>query len=465
MLVIDTKSERPIYEQIYGQIRDKIMSGEWEFNRKLPSSRQLAGNLQISRNTVEQAYQQLYAEGYLCSRPRSGYYVERINTTFIKQYPPSTGAEDIAQDRIEDEYKYDFCYGKLDYRFAPFKIWKNLMIECYGEEMDGLVSYSGHQGERGLREQIAKYAAEYRGVKCNPEQIVVGAGTLYCLGVLANLLRGTNNAVGFEDPGYGKARAVFKNAGFTVCPISVERDGIDIHELDDSGAKAVYVTPSHQFPTGVIMSISKKLQLLEWAIKKQGIIIEDDYSCHFRYNVRPVPSLQGIKQMANVVYVGNFSKPLLPSLRIAFIILPPLLLERYKTIYQKYNTSVPYLFQRTLERFMQEEYLNRHLRRVLQVYKRKHDCLIQSLAKEFGDRIEVNGKNAGLFVTIKVNSDFFETELIQRAAELGVRVYPISDHWERKQQYDGKTVLLGYSSLDLDEIEQGVCLLRQAWFG
>ncbi|SDE41648.1 HTH-type transcriptional regulatory protein GabR [Sporomusa acidovorans DSM 3132] len=427
----------------------------------------MADSLQISRNTVEQAYQQLLAEGYLFSRPRRGYYVERINPAFIQQYASSAYVKEKEQiqDKGMDEYRYNFCYGKLDYRYAPFKIWKNVMMECYGEEMDGLVSYGGHQGESGLREQIAGYAAEYRGVTCNPEQVVVGAGTLYCLGVLANLLRGTNPTVGFEDPGYGKARLVFKNAGFKVLPISVEQDGINIRELAGSEATVVYVTPSHQFPTGVIMSISKRLQLLEWSIKKQGVIIEDDYSCHFRYNVKPVPSLQGIEPKAQVVYLGNFSKPLLPSLRIAFMVLPPLLLVRYKTIYQKYNTTVPYLFQRTLERFVQQECLHRHLRRVLQVYKKKHDCLVQSLTKEFGSRIEIGGKNAGLFVTITVDSDLFEPELIQRAAKLGVRVYPLSDHWERKQLYNGKTVLLGYSSLDIAEIEQGVRLLRKAWFG
>jgi GntR family transcriptional regulator / MocR family aminotransferase len=466
MLLIDKKTECPIYEQIYRQIRDKIMSSEWKFNMKLPSSRQLASELQISRNTIEQAYQQLYAEGYLFSKPRIGYYVEKLNNTLISPHFAIPTSEIIAQDTIKDQYRYNFRYGKLDYRYVPFKIWKDLMMRCFGEEMDGLVSYSGHQGDVRLREQITKYAAEYRGVKCDPEQIVVGAGTLYCLELLCNLLRKqATRSIGFEDPGYGKARTAFKNAGFKICPISVDKDGINIKELDASGTTAVYVTPSHQFPTGAIMSISKRLQLLEWANRKQAIIIEDDYSCHFRYNVRPIPSLQGINQTANVAYLGNFSKSLLPSLRLSFIVLPLSLLDSYKTTYQKYNTTVPYLFQRTLERFMRDGYLDRHLRRVLQVYKKKHDCLVQSLNREFGDKIKINGRNAGLFVTVKVNSKLLETQLINRAAELGVRVYPVSDHWERLEQYDGKTVLLGYSSLELDEIEQGVQLLRRAWFG
>jgi len=464
VLLIDTKIGRPIYEQLYGQIREKIMSGEWAFNMKLPSSRQLASDLQISRNTVEQAYQQLYAEGYLHSKSRSGYYVEKLDTTFISQCSSGTLDNNVSRVNVNDQYQYDFRYGKLDYKYVPSKVWKNLMVQCFEEEVDGNVSYGEPQGEIGLREQIMKYVGEYRGVKCQPEQIVVGAGTLHCLGLLCNILRQFTSAVGFEDPGYGKTKAVLKNSGFQVIPINVERDGINVEELNNSGATAVYVTPSHQFPTGAIMSISKRLQLLEWAVRKQAIIIEDDYSCHFRYNIRPIPSLQGISPIPNVVYFGNFSKPLLPSLRIAFMILPPSLLDIYKTIYRTYNTSVPYLYQRTLERFMGEGYWNRHLRRVLQVYKKKHDCLIQSLNGHFGERIEINGKNAGLFITIKVNSDLLETDLIQRAAEFGVRVYPVSDHWERIKQYDGKTVLLGYSCLGFNEIEQGVGLLCQAWF-
>lgn len=464
MLLVDTKIGLPIYEQIYRQIKEKIMSGEWVFNKKLPSSRQLAGDLRVSRNTVEQAYQQLYAEGYLYSKCRCGYFVEKLDATFISQCSSSTSDSYISNTNGKDQCKYDFRYGKLDYRYFPAKVWKNLMIQCFEAELDGNASYGEPQGEIGLREQIVKYVAEYRGVQCRPEQIVVGAGTLHCLGLLGNILRQFTSTVAFEDPGYGKTRAVLKNAGFQVCPIDVDKEGIDVEALEDSGATAVYVTPSHQFPTGAIMPISKRLQLLEWAIRKQAIIIEDDYSCHFRYNVRPIPSLQGISPKANVVYFGNFSKPLLPSLRIAFMILPPSLLNIYKTIYRTYNTSVPYLYQRTLERFMGEGYWDRHLRRVLQVYKKKHDCLIQVLKEQFGDLIEINGKNAGLFVTIKVNSNLLETELIQSAAQQGVRVYPVSDHWERIQKYDGKSVLLGYSNLDLDEIEKGVRLLRQAWF-
>lgn len=463
MLLIDTENRRPIYEQLYTQIRDRIMAGEWKFNKKLPSSRQLANDLLISRNTVEQAYQQLFAEGFLFSKPRSGFYVQKLDTSFINKSSLSLMDNTISRVTPENKYKYNFRYGKLDYRHIPFKVWKNIMMQCYGEEMDGIVSYGIYQGEIGLREQITKYVAEYRDVKCYPEQIVVGAGTLYCLGLLCNLLTRSAKTIGFEDPGYGKVRTVFKNAGLQVCPINVERDGINVQELEDSGAKAVYVTPSHQFPTGAIMSISKRLQLLDWAIQKQAIIIEDDYSCHFRYNVKPVPSLQGISQKANVVYLGSFSKCLIPSLRIAFMVLPPAILDEYKSIYHNYNTSVPYLFQKTLERFMSEGCFDRHLRKVLQVYKRKHDCLLQALNDQFGDRIEINGKNAGLFVTVKVKGDLLEKQLIQRAAELGVLVYPMSDHWERMDYYDGKTVLLGYSSLDLHEIRQGVDLLRQAW--
>ncbi len=464
MLVLDADGRQPLYERLYGQIRDKIVSGEWPAAMKLPSGRQLAADLRISRNTVDQAYQQLAAEGYLCSRPRSGYYVERLDTAAIKAAPPAASCGEAAASKVPESCRYDFRYGKLDPRYAPFKIWKHLMLACFGEEMDGIAAYGDPQGEYGLREQITKYVREYRGVICEPEQVVVGAGTLHCLGLLCNVLKPAASVVGFEDPGYGKTRDVFKNAGFRVRPIGVERDGIDVGELAASGATAVYVTPSHQFPTGHIMSIAKRTQLLEWAGANRAVIIEDDYACHFRYNVRPVPALQGLSPAAAVVYFGNFSKPLLPSLRLAFMVLPPALLAVYNTIHRHYNTAVPYLHQRTLERFMREGYWDRHLRRVLHVYKRKHDCLLKALGEHCGERVEVHGKNAGLFVTIRVNGDLREEQLIARAAALGVRVYPVSDHWERTELYDGQMLLLGYSSLEPDEIDQAVRLLRQAWF-
>lgn len=464
MLLIDTKTKRPIYEQLYMQIQDKIMTGKWEFGMRLPSSRQLAKDLLISRNTVELAYQQLLAEGYLFTKPRSGIYVQKLDTSFFNRWSPIPKESPVPRVAPKNAYKYNFRYGKLDYRYIPFKTWKKILVQCYEEEMDGIVSYGTHQGEIGLREQITKYVTEHRGVKCNPEQIVVGAGTLYCVSLLCNLLTRSAKTIGFEDPGYGKVRTVFKNAGLEICPISVERDGINVRELNGTDAKAVYVTPSHQFPTGAIMSISKRLQLLDWAIQKQAIIIEDDYSCHFRYNVKPIPSLQGISQEANVVYLGSFSKCLMPSLRIAFMVLPPAILDEYKTIYHNYNTSVPYVFQKTLERFMREGYFDRHLRTVLQVSKKKHDWLLQALNDELGEWIEITGRDAGLFIAVKVNSELSERQLIQRAAEVGVLVYPMSNHWDRTNHYDGKTVLLGYSSLDLDEIKHAVQLLRKAWF-
>lgn len=465
MLIIDTHAGQPIYEQIYRQIRDKILSGEWNAARKLPSSRQLADHLEISRNTVEQAYQQLSAEGYLYSKARSGYYVEKIDVPPMKPSPLFASVGETSPKASRPSYPYDFRYGKLDYRYVPFKILKQLMSQCFEDEMDGIVSYSGHQGESGLRTEIAKYLGEYRGVHCLPEQIVVGAGTLYCLSVVGALLRTAAPVIGFEDPGYGKARSVLSNAGFTICPVGVESDGINVRELANTNATAVYVTPSHQFPTGAILSISKRLQLIDWAIQKQAVIIEDDYSCHFRYNVRPVPALQGLNPAANVVYLGNFSKNLLPSLRVAFMVLPPTLLETYRRLYQNYNASVPYLYQKTLEKFMRKGDWTRHLRRVLQVYKKKHDYLLQMLSEQMGSQIEIGGKNAGLFITVKIHGIWGEQELIQRAAERGVRVYPLSEHWARKNLYDGKTVLLGYSSLDFAEIEEGVKRLRQAWFG
>ena len=463
MIFLDRENARPIYEQLCGQIREKILSGEWEAQRKLPSGREMARELNVSRNTVDQAYQQLFAEGYLFSRPRCGYFVEVMPVARPTLRNEKTPAVMEIKSPAAEKWKVDFRYGKLAEKDVPFRLWKKIMLRSYSEENDGALTYGESQGLVGLRREIVHYLREYRDVQCQPEQVVIGPGTLHCLGLLSNLLRKRGCRVAFEDPGYGKSRAVFENHGLSVCPVSVEKDGLDLRELAKCDANAVYVTPSHQFPTGAILPIGKRLQLLQWAEDNRAVIIEDDYACHFRYDVKPIPALQGLSRNAEVVYMGNFAKPLLPSLRLSFMVLPPFLLEEYHCFYGCYNSSVPYLYQRALELFMQEGHWQRHLRRMQPVYKRKRDCLLAALQEVFADRVEVLGHYSGLFMMLQVHGSLREEQLIAAAAARGVRVYPVRDHWQRQENYEGNRVLLGYSSLRPEEIRLGVELLAEAW--
>lgn len=449
MLVIRETSEIPLYLQLYQQIRDEITSGRFPSFSKLPSSRQLAKELNVSRNTVEFAYQQLYAEGYLKSRPRSGFYVEKLepDKNIVNFVPVESLEQRCYKQQDEEICRYDFQYGKLDPDYFPFAVWHKLTNYCLRNEKEGIMSYGERQGEWGLRCEIAKYILDFRGIHCSPEQIVIGAGTQYCLSMLCQLIGAQTEAVAIEEPGHDGSRAVFRNHGFEIVPIGLEEDGINVAQLEQSSAQAVYITPSHQFPTGIVMPISKRLRLLEWAAKKNGIIIEDDYASHLRYNIKPIPSLRGIRNSENVVHVGSFSKSLSPALRLSYMVLPAALLEGYRRMFKDYVSTVPFLQQKTLELFMKEGHWERHLRRSTQLYKKKHELLIQSLQKHLGDRVAIYGKNAGVHLMLSVKAGLSEQQLIEKAAAEGARVYPVSRHWFQSGNYSDNMVLLGFSGI------------------
>jgi GntR family transcriptional regulator / MocR family aminotransferase len=412
-VLILSNTQQPLYFQIYEQIKRKIVSGEMPGGSKLPSKRQLAKDLNVSKNTIETAYQQLLAEGYIESAARSGFYVEQLeqycfnkDENAIGNIPGSWPLEENSRESPRT-FRYDFKYGQLDGAQFPLVNWTRILNQCLQMEQQGFLSYRDLQGEAGLRREIMRYVLEFRGVNCRPEQIVVGAGTQHCLSMLCHLLNQITKAIAIEDPGYSGARAVFRNHGFDIIPVEVEADGISVHELAGSNANVVYVTPSHQFPTGAIMSIGKRLSLAEWSKENNGVILEDDY-CHLRYNIKPAPSLYSVCSVQNVVYLGTFSKILSPSLRLSYMILPPVLLEGYKKTFSEYNTPVPYLSQKALELFMKQGYWERHLRRTVQIFKKKQELLVRNLINNFGDRIEFYGNNAGTHLLIKVKCGLTE---------------------------------------------------------
>lgn len=469
MLILSKTTHQPLYLQLYEQIKQKIASGEMQSGSKLPSKRQLTKDLNVGKNTIEIAYQQLLAEGYIKSVARSGFYVEQLEQYYrdegehgIKNIPCSLAAEKSQEPpRI---FRYDFQNGQQADTQFPFAIWTKMLNKCIRMEQAGTLSYRDLQGEVGLRREIMRYLLEFRGVNCQLEQIVVGTGTQHCLSMLCHLLKQHTNGIAIEDPGYNGARAVFRNHDFNIIPIEVDAEGICVQELANSATNAVYVTPSHQFPTGVIMSIARRLSLGEWAKKNNGIILEDDY-CHLRYNIKPVPSLYSVCDAQNVVYLGTFSKILSPSLRLSYMVLPPMLLESYKKTFSEYNTPVPFLSQKTLELFMQQGYWERHLRRTVQIYKKKQEFLIRNLTNYFGNRIEVYGNNAGVHLLIKVKGSLTEQQLIDRAAQMDVKVYPASRYWARIENYSNDMVFLGFTGIAENDISQGVELLYRAWLG
>ncbi|VBB05695.1 transcription regulator hth gntr [Lucifera butyrica] len=472
MLLLDKNSKTPLYTQIYSQLKDKIVSGEMEEGTMLPSTRILAKTMLVGRNTVESAYQQLCSEGYVKNKIGSGYKVQSIGTgtdnrSHINRhdFKEPTSSEQIHEQGISKLPKYNFQYGRLDIANFPLRIWRRLLNQVLlSDETACLTAYNDRNGDWDLRIQILKYLNESRGVVCKPEQIIIGSGAMSCLGLICQLLMPHINLAAVEDPCYDSVREIFSNHGYHVAPISLQEDGVNLDQLELSQAKVLYTTPSHQFPTGIVMPINKRLNLIEWAEKNNAYIIEDDYDSELRYNCRPIPSIHSLDKKGRVIYLNSFSKTFAPSLRMGFLVLPEVLLENYQSNFSKYNCSVSWLEQRAMYKFIQQGHWNRHLNKICLSSKKKHDTLISSINELMKDRVIIYGKNAGLHILLKVNNGMTEKELIESAKKVNVKVYSVSEYWLNLQSYSNNMVLIGFSSLSEEEIISGIRLLSSVWF-
>lgn len=468
MLVLEKESKDSLYAQIYKQLRDQIIAGGLEENTKLPSTRNLAKTLEVSRNTVETAYQQLFAEGYVSSKAGSSYQVKKIDQELFKNIRrvEEQPVKIVHEQGVANPQLLNFQYGRLSFSEFPLRTYRKLVNKTLlASDIHRISAYNDRKGEAELRSEIMKYIYDSRGVRCEPEQIIICAGILSCLSIISQLLHKSTHRIALEEPCFDTVRASFSNHGYETVPIRVGTDGIEQKELSQSSAQAVYLTPSHQFPTGAVIPVNKRLELIEWADSTKAFIIEDDYDSEFRYNSRPIPSMQSLDNKGRVIYMNTFSKSFAPGIRISFMVLPPSLRDEYQRNFSRYNCSVPWLEQQVMLRFMKEGYWARHLRKVCMSNKKKHEILNNIITEEMGTRANILGKNAGLHILLEVKNGLSEKELIEKAAIAGVTVYPVSNHFAIKKNYTDNMVLIGFSSLTEDEIVKGVRLLRQAWFG
>ena len=464
MFILDNKSRQPLHDKIYNQIKNQILLGELPPATKLLSIKNLSMELSVSRNTVEYAYQQLHAEGYIHSKPRSGYYVSLIESEYMASTRPHTGMAPEKLSESSKSYSFNFHPACLSPDSFPVNLWRKLYIEGLKEDHKQLAFYSHPQGDYALRCEIQKYLDRSRGVSCAPEQIVVCSGLQDSLSIIAPILGESHSLFAVEDPGHFIPKSVFQNHSFALSPIPVNADGIDIDFLQKTHCTVVYVTPSHQFPLGHVMSVANRLKLIDWAETVGGVIIEDDYDSELRYLGKPIPALQGLHPQGNIIYVGTFSKVLSPALRVSYMVLPYPILAIYHKLFSEYSTNVSLLEQRTLQKLMQQGYWERHLRKMRTVYKKKHDALIQSIHHYFGAQANIIGYGAGLHVVLElVGNSLTEEELINRAQERDVQLFPLSKTY---LQHNGKSpqIMLGFGSMSSNEIDQGVKLLYQAWY-
>lgn len=464
MFILDNREGQSLHVTIYNQIKNQIVTGELQGNTKLPSIRMLAAELSVSHSTVEYAYQQLYAEGYIYSKPRSGYYISLIEPEFPA---PTRQCVGIPRSQVLESPTstiFDFHPASLSPESFPVNIWRKLYTDCVKEEFKQLAFYSDQQGYLELRYEIQRYLSRSRGVSCEPEQILICSGLQDSLSILAPILKDKHSAVAVEEPGHFIPKAVFKNHSFSLFPITVNSDGIDLKMLQKSKSTIAYVTPSHQFPLGHVMPIANRLKLIDWAESVGGVIIEDDYDSELRYHGKPIPAMQGLHPRGNIVYVGTFSKVLSPALRISYMVLPYELLNKYQRIYSNYSNSVSLLDQKTLCKFMEQGNWERHLRKMRTIYKKKHDMLLQSIHHHFGSKVNVIGQGAGLHVVLElVNNSLDEEQLIKLALEREARLFSLSTTYLCNDAKHSQ-IMLGFGGISNQEIDRGIERLYQAWY-
>lgn len=457
---LDKSLKEPIYEQLYNHIKREILNGSYSYNTKLPSKRELASYLECSQNTVQNAYHQLIAEGYIISKPRSGYYVCKIEGIIDLEKEPEHSSE-MAQ--VKTNQKYDFSHHGVDFDSFPFSLWGKIAREVITKEDPSLLQSGDPQGDFSLRRSIATYLHQSRGVNCLPKQIIISAGTEYLLQLLIQLF---NKDYGYalENPGYEKLSMIFKRNHADYKAIPLDNKGMIPAKLEKSRADVACVTPSHQFPTGNIMPISRRIQLLNWSNKKSGrYIIEDDYDSEFKYSGKPIPSLQGLDTEGKVIYMGTFSKSLTPALRISYMVLPEKLLEIYKEKLSFYICPVSTFQQKTLYRFISEGYFGRHLNKMRNVYKKKREVLVSQIKKQLPS-VEILGAKVGLHLLIKVRNGMSEETLIKAAKEKEINVFGISQFYIADlSQSPEPMLLLGFATLAVEEIPQAIKLLSKAW--
>lgn len=445
---LDPSSPVPLYEQLYQSLAAEMRGGTLPAGTRLPGKRSLAAELSVSVNTVDTAYQLLAAEGYLESRARSGFYVQEylaLPARTSAAPPPQTPAA-RTEAPSGPPVRYNFSTSSVDTALFPFRTWGRLQKELLYSAPE-LLDHGDAQGDANLREALAAYLEEYRGVRCGPHQIVVGAGLEYLLSLVAPLLRGP---AAVEDPGYPRARRVLENSGVTCRCLPVDEGGLSVQALAASDAALCYVTPSHQFPTGVTMPAGRRADLLRWAAAHPGrYIIEDDYDSEFRFDLRPLPSLQGMAGAdGRVIYLSTCSRSLAPSIRIAYMVLPEHLLPAWRSTYALYSSTVSRFEQQTLARFLREGYFTRHLARERVAYKERRDVLADALTRAFAPgSIRLSGLHTGLHLLLTLADAPDDTALAAAARAAGIRAAPLSAYYSDPALCPPGTLVLGYGAL------------------
>lgn len=454
---MEERGSLPLYEYLCRSIRSDILSGALPAGTRLPSKRALAEHLRVSVITVEGAYSQLEAEGYLQARPKRGFFVSAVERPLpAAEEPPAA----VPPEPQSPQARLDLSRNRVDTARFPVSTWAKLTRQVLSEAPEALLSPVPHQGLPALRQAIADELRDLKGMAVSPSQIIIGAGAEYLYLLLAQLL-GRDTAFAVEDPGYPKIRQVYRACGAACVPIPLDGQGIDPAALAASGAGALHISPNHQYPTGLVTPIARRQALLRWAEDTGGTIIEDDYDSEFRFTGRPIPTLQSIDARGRVVYLNTFSQTISPSMRLGFLVLPPRLLERYRRNLGFYACTVPALEQHVLARFISGGHYERHLARMRKEYRERRGAVLEAFRlSPLSQRVTFSEEGAGLHFLLTLDTARSDDELRQLTSAAGLRLSFLSEYADRPDSVPAHTLVVNYAGLSQSHLPEAVHLLE-----
>lgn len=480
-LAIDQSSAQPIRQQLYEALRRAVLSGQLPPGARLPSTRALADDLGVARMTVVHAFEQLAAEGYLDGRVGAGSYVARLHDNAEPAHPgaspssapapaaPAVSARGRALLDARGLSAPPPAGAPRAFRPSipaidafPFDLWARLSAQCYRRLPATALNYGEPAGYAPLRAAVSAYLRAARGVRCMPEQVIVTAGSQQALDLVARVVLDPGDAAWVEDPGYTGARAVLRAAEAQIVPVPVDREGLDLSAGLSAApqARLAYVTPSHQYPLGITMSLARRLALLAWAHRQGAWVVEDDYDSEFRYVGRPLPALQGLDGHGHTIYIGTWSKLIFPALRLGYIVAPPALVDALLAARTSVDLHPPVLAQAVLADFLAEGHLTQHIRRMRALYAERQAALVAAAAEQLEGRLAVSPRAAGLNVIGWLPPQADDRAVARRAQALGLDTPPLSHYTLGAPQ--PPALVLGYAALPPAEIRAGVARLRAA---
>ncbi len=449
-----------LYAHLYKCIKNDIIQGTLSAGYRLPSKRTFAKNLNISTITIENAYAQLLAEGYIYSIPKKGYFVSNITNSVKTHSVIST--ENVVQAFDKPSYFADFTSNQTRPENFPFSIWAKLLREVISENSNELMTNPPSGGILSLRQAIADHLQQFRGMAVSPEQIIVGAGTQYLYGLLIQLL-GYEKIYTVENPGYKKIYQIYHSNNVHCNYADIDKYGMQISELEKVQADIVHISPSHHFPTGIITPISRRYELLGWASKSDSrYIIEDDYDCEFRLMGKPIPSLQSIDVMEKVIYMNTFTKSLASTIRISYMVLPQHLINRFYDKMHFYSCTVSNFEQYTLARFIQEGYYEKHINRMRNFYRIQRNSLLDCIKKSpLSSIIEIKEEDSGLHFLMHIKTQVSEEDFIQKAEQFGIRISCLTQYYTNHCPSEEHLYIINYSYIEPEHMEAAIAKLYQ----